>query len=222
MALPRDWNSGGSALIDGHQRPSVRDLLVGSAGSALADAKAIPEASRVDDLPYRVAGNEFIFDADSALTADDVLVVAPDVGAGRFVRRPGPTRLRLPFTSATADAAALLTVPVGYRLWLMELWWRITVSMTGGAASAIGVSSSKTGYSTKGDLLGGAAGDVLATLAASANLIPGTVGTAFDTIGERRAAILNAGETLRFDRITSAFTAGSGSVEVVGWLLDAA
>jgi hypothetical protein len=73
------------------------------------------------------------------------------------------------------------------------------------------VSSAKTGYSTKGDLLGGATGDVLAGLTTALSPTMGTVGAGFDTLAKRRALWV-ATNTFRFDRITSVFTAGVGAV----------
>lgn len=120
-----------------------------------------------------------------------------------------PQWLALPVDFNTADAAALFTVPIGYRLYLSRLFWEVSVAFTGGSSSAIGVSSDATGFTTKGDLLGGATGDVLATL--TTGIKGGTLGTKF---GSNGVVVIPAGKVLRFDRITSAFTAGSGLVHV--------
>lgn len=118
--------------------------------------------------------------------------------------------LKLPIAFGTADAATLFTVPLGIRLEITRVWWEVTTSWTGGSSSAIGVSSDDTDYSTKGDLLGGASGDVLATLVSTGRVHKGgTIGAKFGTNG---VAVLAAGKILRFDRITSAFTAGAGFV----------
>ncbi len=114
-----------------------------------------------------------------------------------------------------ADAAVLLTVPTGCLLYVARGYWEITADWTGGSSSAIGLSSSQTvgiDHSTKGDLLGGSAGNVAAALTA-------TIGTSEGTIGTDMAAgpgvILRAASTVRFDRITSAFTAGTGNAHLV-------
>lgn len=120
-----------------------------------------------------------------------------------------PFWLTLAFTSATADAAVLYTVPTGYRMFIHRTCWEIIADMTGGASSAIGLSSSATGFTTKGDLLGGAAGDVAATLVAG--IKGGTLGADFASNG---VIVLPAAATIRFDRITSAFTAGSGQAHL--------
>ena len=52
--------------------------------------------------------------------------------------------------------------------------------------------------------------DVLAALDAGVNA--GTIGPKFDTTTEAQALLLVEGDTLRFDRITSVFTAGAGFV----------
>lgn len=132
--------------------------------------------------------------------------------------------LKLPIAFTTADAAVLFTTPAtvgSYTLRgleLQKLYWEITADWTGGSSSAIGVSSgTRTGFTTKGDLLGGAAGDLLATLVAS-GLFVGTVG-AKSLVTLASTAILRPTDTLRFDRIVSAFTAGTGFVHVTGFML---
>lgn len=116
-----------------------------------------------------------------------------------------PFWLALPFTFATADATVLFTVPAGGRLYVHRTLWEIAVSMTGGSTPAIGLSSSATGYTTKGDLQGGASGDLTAAL--TAGLRPGTLGAKF---GSNGVVVLPAAATVRFDRVADAFTAGSG------------
>ena len=150
--------------------------------------------------------------ADGATASVSELVVLPTAGSGFFQRNEKCFTAKFACTFATADAAVLFTVPEGYivRLIPNALYWEITTSFTGGSSSAIGVSSNKSGYSTKGDLLGGATGDVLAALDAGVNA--GTIGPKFDTTTEAQALLLVEGDTLRFDRITSVFTAGAGFV----------
>lgn len=128
-----------------------------------------------------------------------------------------PFWLALAIAFGTADAATLFTVPSGVRLIVHRAMWEVTASFTGGVSSAIGVSSTNTAFSTKGDILGGASGDVAATLVSTgAKVLGGTLGAKFGTNG---VVILSAGDTLRFDRITSAFTAGAGFVHVQASIL---
>lgn len=183
---------------------------------------AITEDFRFDGQQVVVTadGGRWMFSsASSASDASKNLVVTPDSGSGRWLRLPGSLRLVLPFTYATADAAALFTAPAGALLLIRKLFWTIDTDMTGGSSSAIGVSSGKTGFTTKGDLLGGAGGDVAASLTAALSPANGTIGTKADTVGELHTTLWKAADTLRFDRITSAFTAGSGAVNVVCDLL---
>ena len=199
-----------------------------SEGAALKASVATLTALKAleDGGPARVHGNEVLVDADgsrfyfhatSTLTGDDVLVATPADAptAGRWLRCAGFVDLALPFTYATADGATLLTVPTGARLQLVSAHWEITADMTGGSSSAIGVDSSVD--TTAGDILGGASGDVAATLVAGVNA--GTIGAKMDTDTELHGQILPAAATIRFQRITSAFTAGSGYVHLVGFLL---
>lgn len=113
-------------------------------------------------------------------------------------------------TKDTADGAELYKVPTDVRGFLIHrIFWEVTATAwTGGASSAIGVSSDDANYNTKGDLLGGATGDVATTLTAN-KWTGGTLGTKF---GSNGVVVLAPGKILRFDRITSAFTAGTGRV----------
>jgi hypothetical protein len=120
----------------------------------------------------------------------------------------GDAILTFPVSFASTDAQVLYTVPVGIRLQMGRAFWEVVTPFTGGASSAIGVSSSNANASTKGDLLGGATGDVAANLTAG---FKGTVGTRVASSG---LVVLVAGDTIRFDRITSAFTAGAGNLHI--------
>src|SRR5690348_7212071 len=94
--------------------------------------------------------------------------------------------LKLAIAFGTADAAVLFTVPTNIaRIELGSLWWEVTTSFSGGASSAIGCSSSNASYNTKGDLLGGASGDVAATLVSTGVLHKGgTIGAKFGSNGK--------------------------------------
>lgn len=127
----------------------------------------------------------------------------------------GDTILAFACDFTKADAAVLYTVPAGIRLQVGRAFWEVTTPWTGGASSAIGLSSSNAAYNTKGDLLGGAAGDVLAGLTAG---FKGTIGAKAATQG---VIVLVAGDTIRFDRIVSAFTAGVALAHVPLQLLPA-
>lgn len=116
----------------------------------------------------------------------------------------GAFTLKLPIGFATADAAVLYTVPVGRRVIVGRAFWEVTSAFTGGTSSTIGLSSSATGYTTKGDLLGDAAGDAQAALTAG---FRGAIGNKLASNG---IVVLPGEATIRFDRITSAFTAGAG------------
>lgn len=221
MALPPEWMDNGEHLTrasaNRHNLPTIIRALL---GMTLTELKAVPPAAREDYSRIRVDGKDYIWHATSTLTGDDLLVVAPADGSdGRWLLAPQQTvQLSLPFTFETADAAALLTMPAGALLIPRDFWWYITANMTGGTASAIGVSTTHAAHTTKGDLLGGATGDVAATLTAAASPTFGTIGTVWTTLAERQI-ILQPAEIIRFDRITSAFTAGSGFVEMLAYVL---
>jgi len=201
-----------------------------SSGSAVAASVAAMAAltAFANGAPERVHGNEIRVDADgslwrwhstSTLTSDGILVQSADdvatVTAGRWLRVTGQVALRLPFSYSTADGATLLTIPTGCVFKLESAHWDITADMTGGSSSAIGVAA--TGNTTAGDILGGASGDVAATLVAGVKA--GTIGAKMDSDSELHANIFLATNTFTFERITSAFTAGSGYVVLVGMLV---
>lgn len=156
-----------------------------------------------------------------ALTGDNILVAGSGTGNGRWLLVPGAYKLALPCTFATADAAVLLAVPTGGLLAIRRFYWTITVNWTGGASSAIGASSAKTGFTSKGDLHGGATGNVLADLTTALSPQPLTMGTKVDTFAEvQPLALWKAADNIIFDRITSIFTAGAGALNVICDVLE--
>jgi hypothetical protein len=210
---------GGLAPHGGPGAPYLRSVLAATAGYTLAEAKAHPHGDLLDGQAFVVDGALWRYAADSELDGDDQLVAEFDSSAarGRLLREPGFVELALPISYATADAEVLYEVPDGAYLMPLEFYWSVTTAFTGGTASAIGVSSSKTGMTTKGDLLGGAAGDVAATLVAGSHVL-GTIGPKWDSVAERRR-VFEPGDTLLFDRVASVFEAGVGSVRVPCLLL---
>jgi len=151
--------------------------------------------------------------ASTAGAADDVIEVWLMPHGGVAIGGSGGAfHLILPITYATADAATLWTVPA--RVQIRDVFWEVTTGWTGGTSSAIGVSSDSAPHETKGDLLGGATGDVAATLVTTGtHYLGGTLGVSFGSNGR---VVLPAAAVIRFDRITSVFTAGAGNVHVVG------
>lgn len=203
-----------------HHSPTGVPLL--SAGANVAASVATVTALKAlgNGHEARVHGNEVLVDADqsrwyfhatSTATGDDVLVATPSAGSGRWLRCPGTVDLKLAIGFGTADGATLLTMPAGSRMIVRRCYWEVTTAFTGGSSSAIGLAGPSP-HNTAGDLLGGSGGDVEATL---------TAGVKLGTIGADTAAgvLLVAADTVTFERITSAFTAGAGYAHVVGDLL---
>lgn len=158
-------------------------------------------------------GSLWRFAGAAAQSADGAgeLVLVPDAGTGRWLRADKAFTMKVPVDFSMADNATLITVPENFTLRLTGLpYWEVTTAWTGGASSAIGIDSSKTGYDTAGDILGGAGGDVAATLVGGT--APGTIGPKLDTPAEVQAFLLEEGDTLRYQEIVSAFTAGAGFV----------
>lgn len=234
--VSNDFGSGGAGLTPdsphrgyGGRQETLIDLLRGGRNriaGAVATAAAMKAIVAIDRTAGMIVhkiddGSFWRFHATSALTGDDVVVITPTAGSGRWLRMPGSCVLSFAYTFATADAAVLWTVPTGCLFTIEEPYWTVSTTHSGGSSSAIGVSSNKTNFTTKGDLLGGSAGDVAAVLTAptpATTPILGTVGAGFDTLGKRRVVWV-PGNTIRFDRITSVFTAGVGAVNLKGSLL---
>jgi hypothetical protein len=155
---------------------------------------------------YRAAG--------TAVDASENLAMTPSAGGGAFTRLDLAFSMKLAISFANTDAQAIFTVPAGMKIMLEQLMWEVTTSFTGGSTPAIGISSSNANFNTKGDLLGGAAGDLTATLVSTGRTYKGgTLGTKFGTNGK---VVLVAADTVRFDRIADVFAAGAGFVHVLG------
>lgn len=152
----------------------------------------------------------------SALHNESALQTTQDIA--RALLAGGFLHLKLAVDFNKADAAVLWTTPSGYRFEVQNAYWEVTLGWTGGSSSAIGLSSSGAGLTTKGSLLGNTAGNLAADLVTTGPLAKGTRGSAFTgaTAGifaatsDTGGVVLVGGDTVRFDRIASAFTAGTG------------
>lgn len=189
--------------------------MIASVVSTLAMLKS---SDVTQHMPYeRMAladGRVFYYHPTSVLAGDDIFVVVPDASqAGRYLLAPGAVDVKLAISFVTADAAVLATLPTNSALLVHRGYWENTVAYTGGTASAIGLSSSQSPHNVKGDLHGGAGGDIAATLIAG-SYVEGTAGADIAA-----GVVLRDGSTLRFDRITSVFTTGAGFAHLVGVML---
>lgn len=199
-------------------RSPVGNTMMGAAiAMTLAQLKTLSVAMHEPNELFQLTDGRVVqYKSASVLTADDIFVFAPgNSQAGRYVLAAGfATDVKLAIAFGTADAAVLATLPTNSAMFVLRSNWEVTADWTGGSSSAIGLSSSQTGHTTKGDLLGGAAGDVAAALTAAIGFTPGTIGADMAA-----GVLLKGGSTVRFDRITSAFTAGTGFAHLVGFML---
>lgn len=208
--------------------PAAEGLMSSAYASAISPVtatitslKGIGASARADGMIVQVqtgtGGSSELWTFSAASTASDTsqnLVATPTAGSGRWLRLPGLVNLSLAIDKTMADNATIFTVPVGARLHVLDAWFDVLVSWSGGSSSAIGVHSSVSGWSTKGDILGGTTGDVAATLVSTNTRMTGTIGTQMDTRTHGRLITL-AADTLNYDKITSTFTAGSANVRVL-------
>lgn len=193
---------------NGHPLSTVTFLLT------LAALKALDVTEHVPGEKFRLTdGREFYWASGSSAVADDVVVVAPTAGSGRYIITTGRQDLPMAITAATADNATLLALPTGMVALIDDAYWEVTTGFTGGSSAAIGLDSSNSGFSTAGDILGGSGGDVTATLG-TAGIKLGTAGAKLDTIAHKRTALI-AADTIRFQRIVDVFAAGAGNAHVI-------
>lgn len=159
----------------------------------------------------------WMYSSTSAATdASNLLVTPPTAGSGAWLYAGSKVVLSLAVDHSTADNATIFTVPTGARLRPHAAWWDVTTSWTGGTTPAIGVHASPTGWTTKGDILGGASGDLTATLVSTATRMTGTVGAKLDgTASGNNRLIMVAADTFKFDRIADNFAAGAANVRIL-------
>lgn len=161
-------------------------------------------------------GSLWRYAAASVLTTEAgggpfLVATATTAAVGAFLRMAsGPIDLQLPVTSATLDTAVLYTVPTGFRLRITVPFWSVSTTFTTSSAGAAALKSSNAGLATAGDILGGASGDLVATLVSTGAYAKGTVGV---KIG-KPAAVLSAGDTIIFNLIAGTYTAGAGIAHV--------
>jgi hypothetical protein len=176
---------------------------------------AIAASARFDGMLVMVLTDNSLwrFNSASTLTDDEAqeLAVEPDAGTGCWIRVDKAFVMKIPISFANTDGEAIETIPEGFALRLTgHPYWEVTAEWTGGSSSAIGISTNVSGYETGGDILGGATGDVLATLVAG--IAAGTQGGELVDEVAFHDLLLEEASEFQFDRITSAFTAGSGFV----------
>lgn len=226
---------GGSGLVPGSASGKYGVNLpdvINSIYASVSKTEALALAEKhwrgrvlIDNQPYVWSSTCTVDDASNLLALRPT-AIASAATAGRFVAELPQHVLGLDFTYATADGAALFTVPTGCKLHLLGLWWDITTNMSGGSSSAIGVSSGKTGFTAKGSLLGGSAGDVAATLTAAASPTLGTRGLLAAPAGSRlvqeTVAVATAAATPSFaiQQLLYAKTIGTGAAGVKAALIN--
>ncbi|MFA5053420.1 MAG: capsid cement protein, partial [Parcubacteria group bacterium] len=144
----------------------VQQSWVGASTVATRTAlKSLAAADRYNGQLVLVQedGSLWRFNSTSTQVEDtaDELVQTPGAGTGRWVRADKAFVMKVPCSKDSTDALAIETIPAGMTLKLTaHPWWEVTTGFTGGSSSAIGISTSLTGYDTKGDLLGGASGEL--------------------------------------------------------------
>lgn len=188
--------------------------------ATLALLRGIPDKRRVAGMVALVLDSNTVwqFDADSTLTGDNVLVVAPtDALGGRWLRMPGGAMLALPIYATTPDATALLTVPTGCLIKLHEFGWRVDRVFTGASNACLAVSSSNhPGHTGVGNFAASMVATQLNNMTVGTGcdyqLGPVASGT-FDSHATTRRW-MKPGDTIRLDVVGANFGTGVGAVLV--------
>lgn len=202
---------------------------------AYTTAEALALEERHWDGRVLIDGRPFRWDETTTVTDDGYKVAvkptANTESTGAFLLDEAHTIMRFPVTKSTADAAALWTVPTGVILLLVHPFaWieQITANWTGGTNAAVGMSTNKSGFNTKGDLLGGKGGLLAADLTTTIGQTLGKRGTlarpAGSVLFEENAAVASAAATPRFavKQLLYAKTIGTGAPAVKAALINGA
>jgi hypothetical protein len=200
------------------------ELAIGSkayvAASTVADRtalKAIAAASRYEGMQVMVQSDysTWVFDSSSTLTDDTALelVQEPAAGTGAWIRADKSFTMSIPCSYANTDGEAIETIPAGFVVRLAaHPYLEVGTAWTGGSSSAIGFSTNISGYEAGGDFLGTASGMLAAAL--GAGVINSTIGDELGDITGLNAMLFVATSEIQFDRVASAFTAGTGNLRV--------
>jgi hypothetical protein len=183
----------------------------GFAVSTKAALKAIPKDLRQEGVEVLVTADNsrWIFAAASVLAdTTDNLVVAPNVGAGRWLRADQAAVLKIPFSFANTDDEVIFTVPAGFAMRLTAYpFLDIATSFAGGASSSFGISTNITGYTADGALVG-----VTLEAAATEGVKPCTIGAELPDLAHFHALLFVEGSVIEYNRVVSAFTAGAADL----------
>ena len=204
-----------SIKVGGHVQafgPNGETLSTFSNVAGVASLAALKSASLTDGATYTVAadGSQWRYALTSVLAGDDFLVATPASGTGRLMRVDKDLDIAAAFGFATADGAVLYTVPAGFRLQLAAPFWSVSTTFTTANAGAAALKSSNAGLNTAGDILGGSTGDLVATLVSTGAYAKGTKGTKIGNPG----TVLVGGDTVIYNLIAGAFTAGAGLAHI--------
>lgn len=210
-----------SKLLYGDSAARLVSERIAKPVASLTVLKQIPANKRVSGMIAHVldANTFWQFNPDSTLTGDDVLVVAPNAGSGRWLRMPGAAMLALPIHATYATGTNLLTIPTGCIIAPHDFGYRVSAGFTGASNCAIAVSSSNhpghTGIAAfGGTLVATQLNNMFSATAAATGLafqmMPIASGT-FDSHANKRTW-MRPGDTVRLDVIGAQFATGSGEV----------
>jgi hypothetical protein len=208
-------------LLHGDHAARLVSQRVAEQVASIAVLKQTPADRRVAGQIAHVIDSNTVWEwsANATCAGDDILAIKPsdNPSTGRWMRMPGAAVLSLPFLATTPDATALLTVPSGSVVQLLDFGVKVTRNFTGASNAVVGLSSSNhPGHTGAFNFAGSCIATQLdwmfsATAAATGMdflMAPIASGT-FDTHANKRVW-MKGGETLRHDAMNANFGTGIG------------
>lgn len=195
--------------------PTAADLALLDGAKLFANHVAI--VSTISAAIPVTAKYRFIAASASPDNNQSQLVVVPGTNpaSGKWHRVDSAFDLVIPVTFANTDNQQLVLVPTPMTLLPVYagIFLEVVTAWAGGATPTVGLSfTNGTVTRTKGNLAGGAAGNGAFTFVTYQQL---TLGSQYSiAAGTTNAVVLGPGSTILWDRITSAYTSGTGNIHI--------
>lgn len=195
--------------------PTAADLALVDAAKLFSNHLA--QVSRISSTIPVTALYRFVAASVSPDNNQSQLVVVPGTNpaSGKWHRVDSAFDLVIPVTFANTDNQQLVLVPTPMTLLPVYagIFLEVVTAWAGGATPTIGLSfSNGTVTRAQGNLAGGAAGNGAFTYVTYRQL---TLGLQYSiAAGTVDAIVLGPGSQIFWDRITSAYTSGTGNIHI--------
>lgn len=195
--------------------PTAADLALVS--GALIFPNHVAHVSRISSTIPVSARYRFVAGSTTPDNNQSQLAVVPGTSpaSGKWLRIDSAFDLVIPVTFANTDGQQLVLVPAEMTLLPVYagIFLEVVTAWSGGAASTVGLSfSNGTVTRVAGNLAGGAAGNGAFTYVSYRQF---TLGLQYSiAAGTSNAVVLGPASQVFWDRIVSAYTAGTGNVHM--------